>query len=600
MTFEIGLILIIIALAFVLFATEALPIDVVALLTLGILIVTGRLTLEQSLAGFSNPAVITIATLFILSHTLKKSGILEYVIIRINKIVSSSKILGLSVYWLSIAVASAFVNNTAVVALFIPVTLRMAERFDISPSKILIPLSYSAILGGTLTLVGTSTNLLVNSIFVQSGNYTALGLFEFARFGIVNLLIGITYVVTVGPRLIPSRIVKKNLTENYQLGEFLTEVKILEDSPMVGNTCLDRGINKNYDIIVLSILRGDRVITNQIRDTKLKAGDILSIRGSLDDFIRMKKIEKVSLISDEKMTQKELESEDNVLIEGVVRNRSRIVGHSLMKINFRRQFGAFVLAIRREGKLLRSKIATVVLKPFDTLLIYGTREKVNELASSGNLIILGEVDAELKKHRFWWMSIVVIFIVIIVAALAFMTIVKAALLGVIVLLAFRVVTPQEAYRSIHWQVIILIAALIPLQYAVAESGTAEWIGSTLLALSSIFPAEIVPFVLLAMVYLITTVLTEVASNAATAIIMTPIVLSLSLNLGLDPRPFIFGICFAASASFITPVGYQTNLMIYGPGGYKFTDYIKVGSPLAITLWIAATFLIPVIWPFTKI
>jgi di/tricarboxylate transporter len=600
MTFEIGLILIIIALAFVLFATEALPIDVVALLTLGILIVTGRLTLEQSLAGFSNPAVITIATLFILSHALKKSGILEYVIIRINKIVSSSKILGLSVYWLSIAVASAFVNNTAVVALFIPVTLRMAERFDISPSKILIPLSYSAILGGTLTLVGTSTNLLVNSIFVQSGNYTALGLFEFARFGIVNLLIGITYVVTVGPRLIPSRIVKKNLTENYQLGEFLTEVKILEDSPMVGNTCLDRGINKNYDIIVLSILRGDRVITNQIRDTKLKAGDILSIRGSLDDFIRMKKIEKVSLISDEKMTQKELESEDNVLIEGVVRNRSRIVGHSLMKINFRRQFGAFVLAIRREGKLLRSKIATVVLKPFDTLLIYGTREKVNELASSGNLIILGEVDAELKKHRFWWMSIVVIFIVIIVAALAFMTIVKAALLGVIVLLAFRVVTPQEAYRSIHWQVIILIAALIPLQYAVAESGTAEWIGSTLLALSSIFPAEIVPFVLLAMVYLITTVLTEVASNAATAIIMTPIVLSLSLNLGLDPRPFIFGICFAASASFITPVGYQTNLMIYGPGGYKFTDYIKVGSPLAITLWIAATFLIPVIWPFTKI
>jgi di/tricarboxylate transporter len=600
MTFEIGLILIIIALAFVLFATEALPIDVVALLTLGILIITGRLTLEQSLAGFSNPAVITIATLFVLSHALKKSGILEYVIIRINKIVSRSKILGLSIYWLSIAVASAFVNNTAVVALFIPVTLRMAERFDISPSKVLIPLSYSAILGGTLTLVGTSTNLLVNSILVQNDNYTALGLFEFARFGIVNLVIGITYVVTIGPRLIPSRIVKKNLTENYQLGEFLTEVKILEDSPMIDKTCLDRGINKNYDIIVLNILRGDHTITKQIRDTKLKAGDVLSVRGSLDDFIRMKKIEKVSLISDEKMTQRELESEDNVLIEGVVRNRSRIVGRSLMKINFRRRFGAFVLAIRREGKLVHNKIATVVLKPFDTLLIYGTREKVNELASSGNFIILGEVDAELKKHRFWWMSIVVIFIVIMVAALAFMTIVKAALLGVIVLLVFGVVTPQEAYRAIHWQVIILIAALIPLQYAVAESGTAEWIGSTLLVLSSVFPAEIVPYVLLSLVYLITTVLTEVASNAATAIIMTPIVLVLSLNLGLDPRPFIFGICFAASASFITPVGYQTNLMIYGPGGYKFTDYIKVGSPLAIILWIAATFLIPVIWPFTKI
>ncbi len=600
MTFEIGLILIIIALAFVLFATEALPIDVVALLVLGILIVTGQLTLEQSLKGFSNPAVITIAMLFVLSHALQKTGILEYVIIRINRIITRSKILGLGVYFLSIAIASAFVNNTAIVALFIPVTLRLAERFDVSPSKVLIPLSYSAILGGTLTLVGTSTNLIVNSILVQDNNFTSLGFFEFARFGIVNLLIGIVYVLTIGPRLIPPRFVKKNLTDNYQLGEYLTEVKILEDSPMVGKTCLDRGVNNNYDIIVLNIMRNDRAISTQIRDTKLKAGDVLFVRGSLDDFIRMKKIEKVSLISDEKMTKKELESEDNVLIEGIVRNRSSIVGRSLMKINFRRRFGAFVLAIRREGKLMHRKIANVVLKPFDTLLIYGTREKVNTLASSGDFIILGEVDAELKKHRFWWMSIVVIFGVIIVSALSYLNIVTAALLGVIVLLVFRVVTPQEAYHAVHWQVIVLIAALIPLQYAVDESGTAEWIGSTLFALSGLFPDGIAPYVLLSLIYLITTLMTEVASNAATAIIMTPIVLALSVNLGLDPRPFIFGICFAASASFITPVGYQTNLMIYGPGGYKFTDYIKVGSPLAIVLWIAATLLIPVIWPFTNI
>jgi di/tricarboxylate transporter len=600
MTFEIGLILIIIALAFVLFATEALPIDVVALLVLGILIVTGQLTLEQSLKGFSNPAVITIAMLFVLSHALQKTGILEYVIIRINRIITRSKILGLGVYFLSIAIASAFVNNTAIVALFIPVTLRLAERFDVSPSKVLIPLSYSAILGGTLTLVGTSTNLIVNSILVQDNNFTSLGFFEFARFGIVNLLIGIVYVLTIGPRLIPPRFVKKNLTDNYQLGEYLTEVKILEDSPMVGKTCLDRGINNNYDIIVLNIMRNDRAISTQIRDTKLKAGDVLFVRGSLDDFIRMKKIEKVSLISDEKMTKKELESEDNVLIEGIVRNRSSIVGRSLMKMNFRRRFGAFVLAIRREGKLMHRKIANVVLKPFDTLLIYGTREKVNTLASSGDFIILGEVDAELKKHRFWWMSIVVLFGVIIVSALGYLNIVTAALLGVIVLLVFRVVTPQEAYNAVHWQVIVLIAALIPLQYAVDESGTAEWIGSTLFALSGLFPDGIAPYVLLSLIYLITTLMTEVASNAATAIIMTPIVLALSVNLGLDPRPFIFGICFAASASFITPVGYQTNLMIYGPGGYKFTDYIKVGSPLAIVLWIAATLLIPVIWPFTNI
>ena len=327
----------------------------------------------------------------------------------------------------------------------------------------------------------------------------------------------------------------------------------------------------------------------------MKEGDILFVRGSLDNFLRMKEVEKVTLLTDEKLTQKELEQEDNILVECLLSDQSNLIGDTLMTSNFRRRFGAFILAIRREGTIFRKKIAHIILNAFDTLLVYGPVNKIEGLSKSGDFIVLGEVKTELRKQQFWWMSIVVILGAITFTALGIMPIVKSAMIGVVILLVFGVLTPQESYQSIHWKVIVLIAALIPVGTVIQSSGTADWIGGLITSVVQLTPSEWQPRVLLALIYLITMILTEVSSNAATAIIMTPIALAVSQQMGLEPRTFIFAVAFAASASFITPVGYQTNLMVYGPGGYKFIDYIKVGLPLAVIFWISAIFILPLIW-----
>ncbi len=601
MTLEIAIVLGVITLMFILFVGELFPLDVTALSILAVVLVLGYISPEEAISGFANPAVITIALLFVLSHALQKSGILEYMVIRLNKLTERSRFLGLFVFLISVALASAFVNNTAIVAIFIPLTIRLAQKYNLSPSKLLMPLSYIAIIGGTLTLVGTSTNLLVNSIYVNTiPSSPPLGMFEFAKFGLVMLVIGVAYLLIAVPFLIPSRTVTSSLTKSYHMGGYLTELKVSEESPLVGRTCKERAVNKNYDITVLDILRDGKLISKNIRDTIIYPEDILFVRGSLENFLRMKEVEKVTMLTDEKLTQDELIHDDNTLVECLITNQTDLVGKSLMEINFRRRFGSFILAIRREGEILRKKIAHVVLQAFDTLLIYGPIEKIKELSDSGDFIVLGEIEATLQKHKYWWVSVAVIFGAVILAALGIVPILKGALIGAIFLLVIRVITANEAYQSINWQVIVLIAALIPLGIVIQKSGTSFWIGTVLNDIANAFNPLIRPTIMLSLIYLVTIILTETTSNAATAIIMTPIAISAAQQMGLDPRTFVFAVCFAASASFITPIGYQTNLMVYSPGGYKFTDYVRVGLPLAIVLWCMATWLIPILWPFASI
>ena len=601
MTLEIAIVLGVITLMFILFVGELFPLDVTALSILAVVLVLGYISPEEAISGFANPAVITIALLFVLSHALQKSGILEYMVIRLNKLTERSRFLGLFVFLISVALASAFVNNTAIVAIFIPLTIRLAQKYNLSPSKLLMPLSYIAIIGGTLTLVGTSTNLLVNSIYVNTiPSSPPLGMFEFAKFGLVMLVIGVAYLLIAVPFLIPSRTVTSSLTKSYHMGGYLTELKVSEESPLVGRTCKERAVNKNYDITVLDILRDGKLISKNIRDTIIYPEDILFVRGSLENFLRMKEVEKVTMLTDEKLTQDELIHDDNTLVECLITNRTDLVGKSLMEINFRRRFGSFILAIRREGEILRKKIAHVVLQAFDTLLIYGPIEKIKELSDSGDFIVLGEIEATLQKHKYWWVSVAVILGTVILAALGIVPILKGALIGAIFLLVIRVITANEAYQSINWQVIVLIAALIPLGIVIQKSGTSFWIGTVLNDIANAFDPLIRPTIMLSLIYLVTIILTETTSNAATAIIMTPIAISAAQQMGLDPRTFVFAVCFAASASFITPIGYQTNLMVYSPGGYKFTDYVRVGLPLAIVLWCMATWLIPILWPFASI
>ena len=562
----------IILVALILFVTELFPIDVTALLVLGLLLILGLVSPSESLQGFSNPAVITIACLFILSHALQKSHILEYLIININSLIDRSRVLGMIAYLFAIGVASAVVNNTAIVAIFMPVTIRLADKYNISPSKVLIPLSYAAILGGTLTLVGTSTNLIVNSILVDSSNgLVSLGMLEFAKFGIIKFIIGLIYIFTIGYKLLPIRVAKSSSIEDYRLDGYLTEFKVSKNSPLEGKTLLDRKINENYDVIVLDVLRGGEIINSNLRN--------------------------LIMLADEKLTQEELEQEDNILAECLVTDNSELIGLTLQEANFRRSFGSFVLAIRREGEIIRRKLAHFILKPFDTLLVYGPKDRINQLANKEGFIVLGKVDGSLDGHPFWWLSLASILLAVTLAIFNIIPIVVGVILGVIALLLSKVITPNEAYSSIHWQVIIVIAAFLPMGAAIQRTGLDVIISDSISTFVNLFPADILPYLLLALIYFITMILTEIASNAATAIIMTPITLSLAANFGFDPKPFIFAVCYAASASFITPVGYQTNLMVFGPGGYRYSDYIKVGLPLGLILWVVSVIMIPMIWPF---
>ena len=597
MNIDIIIVLSILLIGFILFLMEYFTIDVTALIILATFFGLGYLTTNEAVSGFSNPAVITIGLLFILSSAIQKTGLLEYLVITINRLLRSSRKLGLAVYYLTISIASSLINNTAIVAIFMPVTIRLAHRYGLSPSKMLIPLSYAAILGGTLTLVGTSTNLLVNSIYLGYEGTMPLGMFEFLRYGIIILIIGTIYLLFIAPKLIPSRTVTSSLTRSYHLGGYLTEMKVKKDSPLVGKSCLDRSINQNYDVTVLDIIREKKHIVNNIRRTILKEGDILFVRGTLENFIRMKEVEGITLLTDEKLTQSELEQEDNELVECLLTDDSDLVGKSLMSTNFRQVFGAFILAIRREGDIFRKKIAHMKLNAFDTLLVYGPSKKISTLSDRGDFIVLGKVEARLQKERFWWVSVYVILISIFFASIGYIPIMKGAFISVVILLCLKIISAQESYQSIHWQVIILIAALIPIGIVLQKTGTADWIGNNISKFIYLFSADLQPFILLGTIYFITMVLTEISSNVATAIIMVPIAISVSAQLGLESRPFVFAVAFAASASFITPIGYQTNLMVYGPGGYKFSDYIRVGLPLSLLLFIVAILFIPRIWSF---
>ena len=597
MNIDIIIVLSILVLGFILFLLEYFTIDVTALIILSCFFGLGYLTPTEAVSGFSNPAVITIGLLFILSRAIQKTGLLEYLVVTINRLLQSSRGLGMAVYYFTVSIASSLINNTAIVAIFMPVTIRLAHRYHISPSKMLIPLSYAAILGGTLTLVGTSTNLLVNSIYMSYEGVEPLGMFEFFRYGIIILIIGTIYLLIVAPKLIPSRTVTSSLTKSYHLGGYLTEMRIKKESPLVGKSCLDRSINHNYDVTVLDIIRDQKHIVNNIRRTILKEGDILFVRGTLENFIRMKEVEGITLLTDEKLTQAELEQEDNELVECLLTDDSDLVGKSLMSPNFRQVFGAFILAIRREGDIIRKKIAHMQLHAFDTLLVYGPTKKISTLSDRGDFIVLGKVEARLQKDRFWWVSIYVVLISIFLASIGYVPILKGAFISVVILLCLKIITAQESYQSIHWQVIILIAALIPIGIVLQSTGTADWIGNNISRFIYLFSISWQPYVLLATIYFITMILTEISSNVATAIIMGPIAIAVSGQIGLESRPFVFAVAFAASASFITPIGYQTNLMVYGPGGYKFSDYIRVGLPLSLLLFLTAVIILPNIWSF---
>ncbi len=582
----------------VFFVMEILPIEVTAMGAIGILLLFDVLTWQEAISGFSNPAVITIGAIFIMSRALVKTGFLEVFADFLAKKGGNHKWLTIFIFLLTVSIISGFINNTAAVAIFIPLGIDLCQRFRISPTKVLLPLSYAAIFGGTLTLIGTSTNLVVSSI-MEEMNMAPFSMFEFTKLGLIFLVLGTLYNMIISKWFMPSRSIISSLTRKYHMGSFLTEFKVGEDSPLIGNAYKDLDISQKYNLQVYKIIRDSKNIRFNLQNIIIREGDIFLVHINVKDMLKFKDEMKVLLLTDVKMNVAELTGKNHVIVEGLVSQQSALIGKTLQEFDFRNRYGSFVLAVKRQRELLRDKIAHIRLKFSDTLLIMVPKERLEILRTSNNLIVLEELDIHLRYERYWWFSILVIPAVMLLAAFGVIPIVKAAILGAILLLVMRTLSIQDAYESISWSVIFLIASLVPMGIAIQKTNLDEVTGNLIIGIGTLIGGGegLDPVIILAVLYGVTFILSAFISNAAVAVMLTPIGIMLATILNVDPRPFLVAICFGASCSFMTPMGYQTNMMVFAPGQYRLKDFFQMGIPLTLVFWITAVYWIPRFWAF---
>ena len=582
----------------VFFVIEILPIEVTAMGAIGVLLLFNVLTWQEAISGFSNPAVITIGAIFILSRALVKTGFLEVFADFLAKKGGNRKWLTIFIFLLTVSIISGFINNTAAVAIFIPLGIDLCQRFHISPTKVLLPLSYAAIFGGTLTLIGTSTNLVVSSI-MEEMNMAPFSMFEFTKLGLIFLVLGTLYNMIISKWFMPSRSIISSLTRKYHMGSFLTEFKVGEDSPLIGKTYKDLDISQKYNLQVYKIIRDSKNIRFNLQNIIIREGDIFLVHINVKDMLKFKDDMKVLLLTDVKMNVAELTGKNHVIVEGLVSQQSALIGKTLQEFDFRNRYGSFVLAVKRQRELLRDKIAHIRLKFSDTLLIMVPKERLEILRTSNNLIVLEELDIHLRYERYWWFSILVIPAVMLLAAFGVIPIVKAAILGAILLLVMRTLSIQDAYESISWSVIFLIASLVPMGIAIQKTNLDEVTGDLIIGIGTLIGGGegLDPVIILAVLYGVTFILSAFISNVAVAVMLTPIGIMLATILNVDPRPFLVAICFGASCSFMTPMGYQTNMMVFAPGQYRLKDFFQMGIPLTLVFWITAVYWIPRFWAF---
>ena len=596
MSLEAILLLVFLAAALASFYFELLPADVTALCLLFALLATGVVPVETAVSGFSNSSVLTIGGLFILGHALTRTGFLEIVAERLSSRFGRRRWSAVAVMLALVALMSGFLNNTAVVAMTIPLAVEICRRLRISPSKVLMPLSFAAIFGGTLTLIGTSTNLLVSALVEDSGG-TAFGMFELTPLGIVFLVAGLAYVVLLAPRMLPERATIESLTGQFEMGAYLTELRVVAGSRLIGKTVRDLRMSERYDITMLAIVREGERITENLRAEAFRPRDVLVVRGATPALLRLRNEAAVALLSDGRLTDKELEEGEQVLVEALVSPTSGLIGRTLQDVDFRRSYGAFVLAIRREEATLHERLARTPLSFADTLLIVVARDRLGELRRNNDLVLISELDLQLRRERLWWLPLALVPAVMVLAAAGVVDLLVGVLGSVVLLLALGVIRPQDSYRAVEWRVIFFIAAFIPVGEAMLRTGLAGRLAAITLAPAALFPEALAPWVAVSVLYLITSLVTESVTNNAAAIILTPVALSMAGELGIDARALVFAVCFAASASFMTPTGYQTNLMVYGAGNYRFGDFTRFGAPLNFLFWILASLLIPLFFPF---
>ncbi|REL25040.1 SLC13/DASS family transporter [Rhodohalobacter sp. SW132] len=592
MTFEIAFVLLLIVAATILFVTDYVSYDLVAIIVMVSLLITGILTPREGLSGFSNPATVTVAAMFILSEGVRRTGILNSA----GDFFSSRMQENFAYWFLSllifIGVISAFINNTAAVAIFIPVMMTISSRVGVSPSKLLIPLSFAGMFGGVCTLIGTSTNILVSSIAVERG-MDAIGMFEFTGMGLIFLASGLLFLFTFGMKMIPDRRKEEDLTKGFDMQEYLTDIVINPGSQLIGKTLDHKKLTSQLDLDVIRVFKPSVNQSAQRGTVILEEGDILRIRGNADEIKKLLNREDVTLRPEHEWFDVDLEHGRDAVVEAVVAPESALEGARWGDFDFYEKLGAVPLAIRHRGELKHDDLAERRLSGGDSLLLSMNSERLAEIESSPSLLMVSEPDILSHREDKTAISISIIAGVVLVAALGFTSIVISAIAGVVLMVLTGCLKTNEAYDAVNWKVVMLLAGVLPLGTAMDKTGTAELMAGGMIDLLAGFG----PTVLMSGFFFFTLIITAVMSNNASAALLAPIAIKAAETMEVAPEPFLYAVTFAASLSLITPFGYQTNTMIYGPGRYEVIDFFKIGVPLNLLFWVLATIFIPLIWPF---
>lgn len=592
MTFEMISVLILACLAVFLFASDKLPVDLVALLIMATLLISGIITPEEGIAGFSNTATVTVGAMFVLSAALFRTGAVNWVGLLLAKVSRRRPRLGLLSMMLFVGLISAFINNTAAVAIFLPVVIGVAHATHINVSKMLMPLSFASMFGGVCTLIGTSTNILVSSI-VESHGQPSFSMFEFTYLGLIFFAVGTAYMFFFGVRLIPRRGSGVDLTRKFRLGEYLTEIVLLPNAKSVGKTLAEAPLVHELDIDIMALFRDGEWDVFPNRDTVLAAGDVLRVRCRLEKIRELQGRTGIALKSELKLSQDDISSDQTVVVEAIIAPNSELEGRSLKDVQFRNQFGAMALALRHREQLIREKLATTPLYAGDTLLISVPMQRLEELRQNKAFVFVSEAGLKKFRKKKLVLALAIVTGVVLMAALNIIPIVASSIIGAVLLIVTECLSMEEAYEAIEWRVIFLLAGVLTLGVALEKTGGAVLISDAMLSLVGGWG----PTAVLSAIFFLSFMLTNFMSNTATAALLAPIAIAIAQSLELNPRPFLVAVTFAASLSFMTPIGYQTNTMIYGAGQYKFTDFTRVGTPLNLIFWVLATFLIPKFWPF---
>jgi di/tricarboxylate transporter len=588
MLFVFGLL----AASFAMMVWEKLSLDVVAMLAFSALIITGILTPAEAFQVFSNDAVITVACMFVLSAALERTGVLEGIGRRLNLMVGKSDWAVLLLVLPIVAATSAFINNTPVVVVFMPIMITLAASRGIKPSKLLIPLSFASIFGGTCTLIGTSTNVLVSSTATQMGE-APLGMFEMAKLGLILTAVGIVYLLTIGRKLLPDRETLASILQTTESKQYLTEAVIVADSSLIGKKLTDTPLANQAKVRVMEVIRYGEAVPTPLNEIELAQGDRLRMTTELASVIDLKSMKGVEIVPKVDLGIELVGTQKAVVAECVIGPHSSLIGSSIRDVNFRKRYRVIVMAVHRQGISLRENFTDVKLQYGDTLLVEGPEANVKELAEGHDFLLLLDVPHAPKRHQQQWFAVGAIALVITLAAFNVASIGALALIGAVFVVATRCLDVEEAYKAVEWKIIFLIFGMLALGLALEKTKGAELIAHGIITgLGSWGPT-----VVLTAIVILASVMTSFLSNNAVAVLLTPVVIQAAASLAVSPRPFIIAVAIGASACFATPIGYQTNTLVYGAGGYRFRDFIKVGLPLNIIFCVLAVYFIPKFWPF---